>query len=143
ILPLNLENPDNHKNIGRAWLLPLLKDHIRNTELNYFIQEIVPLSERLAHKSLDFQKQNRMIEAKVYETLTQQLWALLPGFCDLPLDLPHTFTNVTAELFSNVMYQKPELRPTIALALENLVKKNYIIIESNEDNNELKKKYDS
>ncbi|CAG8693171.1 3787_t:CDS:1, partial [Dentiscutata erythropus] len=142
VLPLNLENPDNNKNIGRAWLLPLLKDHITNTELGYFIQELIPLSERLAQKSLHFQNQNRMIEAKVYETLVQQLWTLLPGFCDLPLDLPHSLTNVTAELFSNVMYQKPELRPTIALALENLVKKNQVIIESNEENSQLMKKYD-
>ncbi|CAG8752612.1 12024_t:CDS:1, partial [Cetraspora pellucida] len=141
ILPLNLENPDNNKNIGRAWLLPLLKDHIVNTELNYFVRELVPLSERLAQTSLQFQNQNRMIEAKVYETLVQQLWALLPGFCDLPLDLPHAFTSVTAELFSNIIYQKPELRPTIALALETLIKKNHDIMESDEDNSQLMKKY--
>ncbi|CAG8564678.1 10955_t:CDS:2, partial [Racocetra fulgida] len=142
ILPLNLENPDNNKNNGRAWLLPLLKDHIINTELGYFIRELVPLSERLAQKSLQFQNQGRMIEAKVYETLVQQLWALLPGFCDLPLDLPQAFTSVTAELFSNMIYQKPELRPTIALAIENLIKKNRAIMESNEDNSILMKKYD-
>ncbi|CAG8736488.1 7292_t:CDS:1, partial [Racocetra persica] len=142
ILPLNLENPDNNKNNGRAWLLPLLKDHIINTELGYFIQELVPLSERLAQKSLQFQNQGRMIEAKVYETLVQQLWALLPGFCDLPLDLPQAFTSATAELFSNMIYQKPELRPTIALAIENLIKKNRAIMESDEDNSILMKKYD-
>ncbi|KAF0473725.1 putative nucleolar protein [Gigaspora margarita] len=142
VLPLNLETPDDNQNIGRAWLLPLLEDYITNTELDYFIREFVPLSERLSQKSLHFQNQSRMIEAKIYETLVQQLWALLPGFCDLPLDLPHAFTNVIAEMFNNMMYQKLELRPIIVLALENLVKKNRAIMESNEDNIQLMKKFD-
>jgi len=84
---------------GRAWLLPLLRDHIQNTSLAYFIQNLLPMSEKLVQKSIEFQSKNRMIEAKVYETLTQQVWSLLPGFCNLPYDLPqvnivHKYINI-------------------------------------------------
>ncbi|CAG8606187.1 16238_t:CDS:1 [Acaulospora morrowiae] len=139
VLPLNLQNSEN--DTGRAWLLPLLKDHITNTELGYFFSNIVPLAERLDQLSSEFRNDNRMIESKVYDTLVQQVWALLPGFCDLPIDLPTSFTGVKAELLGNVIYKKPELRPTIASALENLVEKNKIILNSDEKDEELFKKY--
>ncbi|CAG8488678.1 9315_t:CDS:2 [Diversispora eburnea] len=124
-----------------AWLLPLLKDHISNTKLEYFFQELIPLADRLGKKSLEYQDQNMMIGAKVYDTLMHQVWALLPGFCNLPIDLSQTFTKVTAELFSNVMYQKPEFRSIIVHALKNLVEKNITILNSEEDDEELFKKY--
>ena len=96
ILPLNLESPGfSNNSIGRAWLLPLLKDHIINSELGYFLEEFVPLSERLRKKSLEFQQQNRLIESKIYDTLMQQIWSLLPGFCNLPKDLQKSFNNLT------------------------------------------------
>ncbi|RHZ80309.1 hypothetical protein Glove_137g75 [Diversispora epigaea] len=143
VLPLNLENPENNNNnnIGRAWLLPLLKDYISNTKLEYFFQELIPLADRLGKKSLEFQDQDMMVGAKVYDTLMHQVWALLPGFCNLPTDLSQTFTKVTAELFSNVMYQKPEFRPIIVHALKNLVEKNKAILDSEEDDDELFKKF--
>ncbi|CAG8489730.1 1909_t:CDS:2 [Acaulospora colombiana] len=139
ILPLNLETPEN--NSGRAWLLPLLKNHITNTELDYFFSELVPLTERLDKLSSEYRNRNRMIDSKIYDTLTQQVWALLPGFCDLPIDLPTSFTNVTAELLGNIMYKNPDIRPTVTLALENLVEKNKIILNSGEDDAELYRKY--
>ncbi|PKC13236.1 NUC173-domain-containing protein [Rhizophagus irregularis] len=142
IIPLNLEtnnNNNNNNNIGRAWLLPLLKDHIINSELGYFLKEFIPLSKRLQQKSLEFQKQNRLIESKIYDTLYQQIWSLLPGFCNLPIDLQKTFNKSTGELLSNTMYQQPDLRPIISLSLQKLVEKNKELLNSEKDDQELKK----
>ncbi|CAG8458832.1 2380_t:CDS:2 [Paraglomus occultum] len=63
VLPLNLENPGSTE-IGRAWLLPLLllKDHIQNTSLAYFIRELLPMSEKLAQKSIEFQTLKLLVE---------------------------------------------------------------------------------
>ena len=87
------------ENVGRAWLLPLLKQHITNTELAYFMRKLVPLNERLMSKLAEFRNRGRMIEVKVYETLTQQIWALLPGFCDLPYDFPKANIYLLIYLF--------------------------------------------
>ncbi|CAG8522564.1 5062_t:CDS:2 [Funneliformis caledonium] len=141
ILPLNLESPGIKNHTGRAWLLPLLKDHIVNSELEYFLKEFLPLSQRLQQKSLEFQQQNRLIESKIYDTLVQQIWSLLPGFCNLPTDLQKNFNKSLGELLSNNMYQKPDLRPTISLALQNLVEKNKLLLDSEKNDQELKKLY--
>jgi ribosomal RNA-processing protein 12 len=138
ILPLNLEVSGNN-NIGRAWLLPLLKDHIINSELGYFLKEFIPLSQRLQQKSLEFQKQNRLIESKIYDTLFQQIWSLLPGFCNLPTDLQKNFNKSTGELLSNIMYQQPNLRPIISLSLQKLIEKNQELLNFEKDDQELKK----
>ncbi|GBC02412.1 hypothetical protein RclHR1_04600012 [Rhizophagus clarus] len=143
IIPLNLEViPGNNHHIGRAWLLPLLKDHILNSELGYFLKEFVPLSQRLQQKSLEFQQQNRLIESKIYETLFQQIWSLLPGFCNLPIDLQKNFNKSTGELLCNIMYQQPDLRPIISLSLQKLVEKNKELLNFEKDDLELKKLFD-
>ncbi|CAG8669334.1 20012_t:CDS:2 [Rhizophagus irregularis] len=125
--------------LENTWLLPLLKDHIINSELGYFLKEFIPLSKRLQQKSLEFQKQNRLIESKIYDTLYQQIWSLLPGFCNLPIDLQKTFNKSTGELLSNTMYQQPDLRPIISLSLQKLVEKNKELLNSEKDDQELKK----
>ncbi|RUS35558.1 hypothetical protein BC938DRAFT_478477 [Jimgerdemannia flammicorona] len=141
VLPLNLENPGTSNAIGRAFLLPLLKDHITNTEMGYFVRELIPLGDRLAQKSQEFTDKGRAIEAKVYETMAQQIWSLVPGFCDLPLDLPHAFTKTIAERFSNVLYSQPDLRPVISQGLQALVEKNQALARSDADDVDLKKAY--
>lgn len=110
VLPLGLTSGN-----GRAWLLPVLRDNVKNTELAYFISELVPLSEQFYEKSLGDD-----IDAKVYRTIIDQIWSCLPGFCELPLDLKGAFNRDFAELLGNVLYQQPELRPTLCLAMQNL-----------------------
>lgn len=141
VLPLNLESPGTSKVVGRAFLLPLLKDHITNTEMGYFVRELIPLGDRLAQKSQEFVEQGRAIESKIYETLTQQIWSLVPGFCDLPLDLPQAFTKPIAERFSNVLYSQPDLRPVISQGLQALVEKNQALARSDAEDEDLKKAY--
>ncbi|CAG8458878.1 2384_t:CDS:10 [Paraglomus occultum] len=113
VLPLNLENPGSTE-IGRAWLLPLLllKDHIQNTSLAYFIRELLPMSEKLAQKSIEFQSKNCMIEAKALR-------------------------KETAEMLSTKLYKKPELRQTICQALKLLVEKNKKFLTFKEDDDKL------
>lgn len=92
LLPLNLMAEDNASTFvvqGRAWLLPLLRARITNTTLKHFVDYFVPLSEQLYNKKVEAQGRGKTseVEAKVFEALVEQVWALLPGYCDLPVDL--------------------------------------------------------
>lgn len=94
ILPLNLTKPVPGQP-GRAWMLPILRDSVHNTKLMHFREEMVPLSEAFFQRVVDFgDEKEKTVEIKIFETLVGQIWALLPGYCDLPLDL----TEVKAPL---------------------------------------------
>ncbi|KAF9179181.1 hypothetical protein BGZ51_007162 [Haplosporangium sp. Z 767] len=137
-LPLNIDNPEERKR-GRAWLLPLLKSSITNTELEYFATTLIPLADRLNQKAQEC-RENGMMK-KVYETLIGQVWSLVSGFCDLPVDLEMAFTKQVAERFSNVLYSVPDLRPVLCQALASLVVRNQAILSSTESDEVLERKY--
>ena len=69
---------------GRAWLLPLLREHISNTELAHFVEELVPLSEALFEVRVRAEQPTdgsapRPVEVKVMEALIEQIWVCFPG----------------------------------------------------------------
>ncbi|KAI9490962.1 NUC173 domain-containing protein [Zychaea mexicana] len=137
ILPLNLEG----EGVGRAFLLPLLKTYITNTNLSYFVNVLIPLGDRLAEKGQLATGREMALQAKVYETLVNQIWSLAPGFCDLPKDLCEAFNDSIAERFSSLLYSQPELRPTVAQSLQFLVEKNQALVRSAASDEDLQKAY--
>ena len=134
ILPLNLSKPKAGQP-GRAWLLPLLRDYVSNTNLRHFKSEFVPLSEIMFQRVIDHGNAEKTMEIKIFETLVQQIWGILPGYCDLPLDLEEAFDQGFAELVSNLLYKQADLRPDICRALQTLVDSNKAIttIDADED----------
>ncbi|DAA75536.1 TPA_exp: Uncharacterized protein A8136_1610 [Trichophyton benhamiae CBS 112371] len=126
IIPLNIVNQKAGQP-GRVWLLPILRDHVANTSLAYFRSEFVPLSEALYQRVMDYGDAEKTVEVKIFETLVQQTWACLPGFCELPLDMREAFDQPFAELLSNVLYKQAELRVDVCKALQNLVESNQAI----------------
>ncbi|ORY80896.1 armadillo-type protein [Protomyces lactucae-debilis] len=120
VLPLDLTSGS-----GRAWLLPILRDHVQNTELDFFVKELVPLSETFFPKTL-----GEDVDAKIFQTVIDQIWSSLPGFCDLPLDLPTALTPEIAELLATVLYKQPDLRVTVCNALQNLCLKPQQLLDS-------------
>lgn len=127
ILPLNLAKTRLGEP-GRAWLLPILRDHVENTNLAHFSLEFVPLSEAMFHKVIENESSEKTMEIKIFETLIQQIWSLLPGYCNLPLDLTIAFDKGFAELLANLLYKHVELRPNICKALQMLVVSNQEIL---------------
>lgn len=128
ILPLNLAKPVKGEP-GRAWLLPLMRDSISNTRLAHFRSEMVPLSETMFQRVLNHGNAEKTMDIKIFETIVAQVWACLPGYCELPLDLTEAFGQSFAELLSNLLYQQPHLRTDICKALQNLVETNRVIAE--------------
>lgn len=134
VLPLNLANPRSGQ-AGRAWLLPILRDFVSNTKLQHFKTEFVPLSEIMFQRVMDHGDAEKTMEAKIFETVVQQIWAILPGYCDLPIDLVDSFDQGFAELLSNLIYKQVDLRSDVCRALQTLVESNKSItaIEGEDD----------
>lgn len=128
ILPLNLANPVQGQP-GRAWLLPLMRDSVANTRLAHFRSELVPLSETMFQRVLDHGTAEKTMDIKIFETIVAQIWACLPGYCELPVDLSEAFDQPFAEVLSNLLYQQPQLRTDICKALQDLVDTNKSIAE--------------
>ncbi|OAA41321.1 ribosomal RNA-processing protein 12 [Metarhizium rileyi] len=125
-LPLNIIKPVKGHG-GRAWMFPILRDYVSNTELDHFKTEMVPLSELMFQKVLDHGSADKTMEIKIYETLVQQIWATLPGYCDLPMDLMEAFDQGFAEMLANLLYKQVELRLDVCRALKTLIESNQAI----------------
>ncbi|KAJ2227667.1 pre-rRNA processing protein [Coemansia sp. RSA 485] len=121
VLPLNLNADQNKDQVGRAWLLPLMKSHIRNAPLNYFVRAMLPLADGLAARSQQFVSQSRDIEAKVFDALNQQVWSLFGGFCNVPSDVPESFTPELAERLATEMFESTNVRPAICNGIQTLL----------------------
>lgn len=135
-LPLNLFG--EAQGPGRAWLLPLIRTKINNTELSHFTGELVSLSEKIFNKRQQAETDGRPVEAKMYEALTEQIWALFPAYCAMPRDLISAFTRQFAELLTNVLYTQPNLRPSICRGLQALVYRNEALVSSGAPSDSLK-----
>ena len=136
MLPLNLARPKAGQP-GRAWLLPILREHVRNTNLSYFKHDFVPLSEMMFQRVIDNGSSEKSMEIKIFETLVQQIWALLPGFCNLPLDLSTAFDQKFAEMLANLLYKQTELRVDVCKALQMLVEFNQEIVNTEASEHEI------
>ena len=123
VLPLHLAKPKSGQP-GRAWLLPILREHVQNTNLAHFRSEFVPLSETMFQRVIDNGTSEKTMEIKIFETLVQQIWALLPGYCNSSLDLTTSFDQSFAEMLANLLYKQVELRTDICRALQTLVESN-------------------
>ncbi|OQU99790.1 NUC173 domain-containing protein [Cladophialophora immunda] len=129
VLPHNLIRPQPGQP-GRAWLLPLLRDHVSNTNLAHFRSDLVPLSEAMYQRIINHGDAEKTMDIKVFETVVQQVWATLPGYCDLPLDLQTAFDQPFAEMLSNLLYKQTDLRVDLCRGLQNLVESNQALLAS-------------
>ena len=64
------------------------------------------------------------MEIKIFETLVQQIWSILPGYFTLCRDVSESFDQEFAELLANLLYSQTELRTDICKALQALVESN-------------------
>ncbi len=135
VLPLNLAKPVRGQP-GRAWLLPLLRDYVANTNLAHFKSEFIPLSELMFQRVLDHGEAEKTMEIKIYETVVHQIWSILPGYCDLPLDLKESFDQAFAETLANLLYQQIDLRLDVCRALKTVVDSNQAIASIEEQEKE-------
>ncbi|GEQ69724.1 hypothetical protein JCM33374_g3398 [Metschnikowia sp. JCM 33374] len=121
-LPLNL-TASNKNEPGRAWLLPILRDNVRFASLSYYQQNILPLVEFFGEK-INAAANKDSMHIKIFQTIVDQVWDLLPHFSDLPKDLPTAFTDEFAASLADLLYSNVELRVVICNALRLMVESN-------------------
>jgi ribosomal RNA-processing protein 12 len=139
-VPLNLA-PDSNPTKARAWLLPLLKPAVTNTRLGHFRETFVPLSAHFFAKAEEAKTGGRAMEAKVWETLVGQTWALLPGYCEYPTDLTTAFDTEFVSLLANVVYTQATLRPAVFKALQTLLSTTQSLAQSTSPPNLLQEQF--
>ncbi|SPQ27381.1 b02497e5-9f83-4063-8db0-8ab4b9af1534 [Thermothielavioides terrestris] len=132
VLPLNLAKPTKGQP-GRAWMLPLLRDYTSHTNLAHFKTEFVPLSATMFQRVLDHGAAAKTMEVKIFETVVQQIWSILPGYCDLPLDLTDAFDKGFAEMLTTLLYEQVDLRLDVCRALKALVESNQAVASASDE----------
>ena len=139
ILPLGLgpEGPPHGETNARAWLLPLLRDSVHNTQLAHFKLEFVPLlghfnARREQALSAPTQTEAVKVEGRVYQTLLAQVWELLPAYCQFATDVAAQFDTAFVQQLAGVIYEPPEpaIRSAAVKALHNVVESNARICDS-------------
>ncbi|KAK3321164.1 armadillo-type protein [Cercophora scortea] len=132
VLPLNLLKPVRGQP-GRAWMLPLLRDYVSNTNLEHFKTELVPLSAAMFQRVIEHGAADKTMEVKIYETMVHQIWSILPGYCDLPLDLTTSFDSAFAAMLTELLYEQIDLRLDICRALKAIVESNQAVAASEDE----------
>ncbi|XP_075072014.1 RRP12-like protein [Mixophyes fleayi] len=121
-VPLQIDGTEETCDFSRSWLVPVIRDHVKNTELGFFTRYFLPLAANVKNRAGDFVQVGRNLEAKIYETLQWQIWTMLPGFCTKPVDIALSFKGI-ARTLGMVIGDRPDLRLTVCQALRTLVNK--------------------
>ncbi|XP_036402433.1 RRP12-like protein [Megalops cyprinoides] len=121
-VPLQITGTQDDMEFPRSWLIPVIRDHVKNTQLAYFASYFLPLAVTLRQRAEELEKEGQKLEAKVYQTLQLQMWTMLPGFCMKPTDLTTSFRGI-ARALGMAINERPDLRLTICQALRTLINK--------------------
>uniref|UniRef100_A0A8C9TWU4 Ribosomal RNA processing 12 homolog n=1 Tax=Scleropages formosus TaxID=113540 RepID=A0A8C9TWU4_SCLFO len=106
----------------RSWLIPVIRDNAKHTELAFFTSYFLPLATTLKQRAEELEAAGQKLEAKVYQTLQLQIWTMLPGFCTKPSDLTSSFRGI-ARALGMAISERADLRPTVCQALRTLISK--------------------
>uniref|UniRef100_A0A0B8RT92 RRP12-like protein n=1 Tax=Sus scrofa domesticus TaxID=9825 RepID=A0A0B8RT92_PIG len=121
-VPLEIDGSEETLDFPRSWLLPVIRDHVRETRLGFFTTYFLPLATTLKNKALDLAQAGSTVESKIYDTLQWQIWTLLPGFCTKPTDVATSFKGL-ARTLGTAISERPDLRVTVCQALRTLITK--------------------
>lgn len=122
-----LTEANGNMSIKRSWILPLLREGLHKSSLEYFNRHIIKLAFQCYTKWQALKEKDKKTEAHIYELLCCQLWGLFPGFCRQPKDL-HNF-KLIAKTLGTVLNENPDLRPPVLDGFKQLLEN----LESDED----------
>ncbi|KAB0399966.1 hypothetical protein E2I00_007396 [Balaenoptera physalus] len=123
-VPLEIDGSEETLDFPRSWLLPVVRDHVRETRLGFFTAYFLPLATTLKRKAMDLAQAGSTVESKIYDTLQWQIWTLLPGFCTRPTDVATAFKGL-ARTLGTAISERPDLRVTVCQALRTLITKGW------------------
>uniref|UniRef100_A0A6J0V438 RRP12-like protein n=1 Tax=Pogona vitticeps TaxID=103695 RepID=A0A6J0V438_9SAUR len=121
-VPLNIDGTEEILDFPRSWLLPVLRDYIRNAPLAFFASYFLPLTATLKNRATELASEGRDLEAKIYDTLQWQIWTLLPAFCSHPTDVVTSFKGL-ARTLGTAISDHSDLRLIVCQAVRRLINK--------------------
>lgn len=121
-VPLNITGYEDDLEFPRSWLVPVIRDHVKNTHLSFFASYFLPLASTLKQRAEELEQAGQKLEAKVYQTLQLQIWTMLPGFCTCPVDLLTSFKGI-ARVLGMTVNERPDLRLIVCQALRTIISK--------------------
>ena len=120
-IPLHITGEEQSYDFPRSWLLPVLRENVQNANLAYFKNTLLPVAKKCKLR-IDQLPAEDKIGRKSYEMIISQLWALLPGFCNNPKDLPVAFGDIVNDL-GRALEKSKDLRMFIMASLRQLLLK--------------------
>ena len=105
---------------GHAWLLPLIRRHVRGSQLAHFSSTILPLAKRMTALAASSKAAGRSAQASRAAQLEYQLWATLPALASFPRDAKAAFGSIARELGEHLA-SRADLRGILCTALKQLV----------------------
>eukprot|EP01133_Synstelium_polycarpum_P004379 gene4379-5123_t len=122
VLPLNLDAPPNgRERINRGWLLQIMRDNVKCTEIAFFIEYFLPMTKTILTKAGESLSDGKTIEAKNLGILHMQIYELLPGFFTLPTDAETSFKTIARTIGTLLQQEDASLRTVLCVALTTLI----------------------
>ncbi|KAI3917093.1 hypothetical protein MKX01_003542 [Papaver californicum] len=108
------------------WILPILKNYVVGSSLEYYMEHIIPLVEPLqqACKTVTKSRVRKKLQAAI-----RGFWDLLPAFCCYPTDT-HKKVKALAKLLLVFIKEEDSMHENVCLALQHLVNQNRSIVKS-------------
>ncbi|CAI9099900.1 OLC1v1036792C3 [Oldenlandia corymbosa var. corymbosa] len=119
LLPISL-NPKDFS-CSNLWLIPILKDYVVGSSLQFFMEYFVTLADSFQRESM---------KGEEMETYANNCWELLPAFCRFPTDTYKHFGSL-AKLLVSLIKDSPRLE-YIAVSLQELVNVNKQVLASDD-----------
>uniref|UniRef100_A0A4W3JA75 Ribosomal RNA processing 12 homolog n=1 Tax=Callorhinchus milii TaxID=7868 RepID=A0A4W3JA75_CALMI len=113
-IPLQIDGTERNFDFPRSWLIPVIRDHVKHTQLGFFNRYFL-------YPAVELAQTGQSLEAKIYDTLQWQVWTLLPGFCTKPTDTASAFQGLARTLGSAIS-DRPDLRLPICQGLRGLIR---------------------
>ena len=108
-IPLTEKN--GQVSVNRSWLLPLLREGLKESTLEFFNSYVLKLASQCYDKWQFFKTNGQLNDAHIHELLCCQLWGLFPGFCRNPKDIENF--KLVAKTLGLVLNNNADLRAPV------------------------------
>ncbi|CAG9529542.1 unnamed protein product [Cercopithifilaria johnstoni] len=118
VLPLELD-PQNVALVTqfeRSWLMPILRLNICNQSIALALQFFLPLAHRLRKEA-----PSDVMRQKIFITISDQLWDLLPSLLSSATDFEKNFPHL-AEILGKVLLEQRDLRLSVLSSLRSALR---------------------
>ncbi|CAN8277424.1 unnamed protein product [Cochlearia groenlandica] len=129
IVRLNLEASDLTE--VNVWLFPILKQYTVGGRLGFFTETIFTMVETMSQRAQQLKLQGLSVASRSVDSLVYSLWALLPSFCNYPVDTVESFPDL-GRILCGALQTQADTRGIICASLNILIQQNKEAVDGKE-----------